>query len=146
MKKLIVTSFSIILFFSSYSQDAKIEKEIRQIEEKRVVALLKKDTVALLKIYSPDYVVNRPLGIVSTRDKTVERIVADSLNFITYKFEMEKLIIKNGLVITMGSETVEPSGKNRDAGKTLKRRYTHIWSKENGNWVLIVRHANILCQ
>jgi ketosteroid isomerase-like protein len=146
MKKLIITSLSLLIFFCSYSQNEKIEKEIRQMEEKRVSALLAKDTAALLKIYSPDYAVNRPIGILSTRDKSIERIVADSLSFISYKFEMENLIIKNGLAITMGNETVQPTGKNRDAGKTLKRRYTHIWSKENGNWVLIVRHANILCQ
>ncbi len=146
MKKLIVISLSLLFFFCSYSQNEKIEKEIRQMEEKRVSALLAKDTAALLKIYSPDYAVNRPIGILSTRDKSIERIVADSLSFISYKFEMEKLIIKNGLAITMGNETVQPTGKNRDAGKTLKRRYTHIWSKENGEWILIVRHANILCQ
>lgn len=146
MKKLITTFFSFLIFFCSYSQYKKIEKEIREMEEKRASALLKKDTAALLKIYSPDYAVNRPIGILSTRDKSIERIVADSLSFISYKFEMEKIILKNGLVITMGNETVQPMGKNRDAGKTLQRRYTHIWSKENGNWVLIVRHANILCQ
>ena len=116
------------------------------MEEKRVSALLTKDTAALLKIYASDYYVNRPIGILSTRDKTMDRIVTDSISFISYKFEMEKIIVKNGLAITMGSETVQPTGKNRDAGKTLKRRYTHIWSKENGNWVLIARHANTLCQ
>jgi len=146
MKKLIITSFSIFIFLCSYSQDEKIEKEIRQMEEKRVSALLTKDTAALLKIYASDYYVNRPIGILSTRDKTMDRIVTDSISFISYKFEMEKIIVKNGLAITMGSETVQPTGKNRDAGKTLKRRYTHIWSKENGNWVLIARHANTLCQ
>lgn len=146
MKKIIITFYSIFIFFCSYSQDEKIEKEIRQMEEKRVSALLAKDTAAIIKIYSPDYYVNRPIGILSTKDKSIERIVADSLSFISYKFEMEKLIIKNGLAITMGNETVQPTGKNRDAGKILKRRYTHIWSKENGSWVLIVRHANILCQ
>jgi hypothetical protein len=46
---------------------------------------------------------------------------------------MEKVIIKNGLFITMGNEMVQPMWKNRDPGKTLKRRYTHIWSKENGS-------------
>jgi len=116
------------------------------MEEKRVSAFMTKDTAAILKKNAPDFIVNRPLGIVSTREKAVERIVADSLSFNSYKFEMEKIIIKKNLVITMGNETVEPSGKNRDAGKTLKRRYTHIWSKENGNWILIARHANILCQ
>src|SRR5205809_2161508 len=116
MKKLIGTSLSLLIFFCSYSQNEKIEKEIRQIEEKRVSALLTKDTAALLKIYSPDYAVNRPIGILSTRGKLIERIVGDSLGFISFKFEMEKIIIKNGLVITMGSETVQPAGKNRDAG------------------------------
>lgn len=146
MKKLFTTLFLVFIFFCSYSQNEKIEKEIQQMEEKRVAALLIKDTAALLKIYSPDYMVNRPIGIASTRDKSIERIVADSLSFISYKFEREKIMIKKDLAITMGNETVEPTGKNRDAGKILKRRYTHIWSKENGNWVLIVRHANILCQ
>ena len=146
MKKSIITLFSVFILFCSYSQNVKIGKEIQQMEEKRVAALLSKDTAALLKIYSPDYIVNRPVGIASTREKSMERIVADSLSFISYQFEREKIMIKKDLVITMGSETVEPTGKNRDAGKILKRRYTHIWSKENGNWVLIVRHANILCQ
>jgi ketosteroid isomerase-like protein len=146
VKKIIITAFSIFIVFCSYSQEGKIEKEIRQMEERRVAALLKKDTAALLKIYSPSYAVNRPIGILSTREKSIERVVADSLSFNSYKFGMEKIIIKKDLVITMGNETVEPSGKNRDAGKTLKRRYTHVWSKENGYWVLIVRHANILCQ
>ena len=91
-------------------------------------------------------VLNTSMEILSTREKSIERIVADSLSFSSYKFEMEKIIIKNGLAITMGNETVQPTGKNRDAGKTLTRRYTHIWSKENDNWVLILRHANILCQ
>ena len=111
MKKLITTSFSIFIFLYSYSQDEKIVKEIREMEEKRVSALLAKDTAAIIKIYSPDYYVNRPIGILSTKDKSIERIVADSLSFISYKFEMEKLIIKNGLAITMGNETVQPTGK-----------------------------------
>ena len=105
MKKLIITSLSLLIFFCSYSQNKKIENEIREMEEKRASALLTKDTVALLKIYSPDYAVNRPIGILSTREKSIERIVADSLSFSSYKFEMEKIILKNGLAITMGNET-----------------------------------------
>ena len=60
------------------------------MEEKRVATLLIKDTAALLKIYSPDYIENRPIGIVSTKEKLIERIVADLLSFNSYKFEMEK--------------------------------------------------------
>ena len=64
MKKLVITSFSFLIFFCSYSQNEKIEKEIRQMEEKRVAAYIKKDTAALLKILAPEYCANRPLGVV----------------------------------------------------------------------------------
>jgi ketosteroid isomerase-like protein len=129
-----------------YSQNEKIEKEIREIEEKRVLAFLNKDTAALLRIWARDYTVNRPVGLVSTRDKILELVLTDTIDFSSFRSEVEQIIIKNDFVITMGNETVTPSGKNPNAGKTLKRRYTHIWSKENNNWRLTARHANIVCQ
>lgn len=100
----------------------------------------------MLKILAPEYCANRPLGVVSTREKVLELVLTDSISFSSYKFEIEHIIIKKNFVITMGNDTVEPRGNNRNAGQTLKRRYTHIWSKENGNWLLIARHANIVCQ
>ena len=146
MKKLLITSFSVFMFIISYCQNESIEKEIRSIEEKRVTALRISDTAALLKIWAPDYMVNRPAGVVSTKDKALELVLTDSLTFTSYEFEIEKILIKKDFVIVMGNDTVIPSGNNRNAGKTLKRRYTHIWTKENGNWRLFARHANILCQ
>ena len=146
MKKLVITGFSVFIFINSYCQNENIEREIRYVEEKRVAALRTSDTAALLKIWAPDYMVNRPAGVVSTRDKALELVLTDSLIFTSYEFEIEKILIKKDFVIVMGNDTVIPSGNNRNAGKTLKRRYTHIWTKENGNWRLFARHANILCQ
>jgi ketosteroid isomerase-like protein len=146
MKKLVITIPSLLIFFYGFSQNEKIEKEIRLLEEKRIAAFLKKDTATLLKIWSPDYVVNRPVGRVSTGADALELVLTDSLSFRSYKFDIEKITVKNNFVITMGNDTIEPSGKNRNAGKTLKRRFTHIWTKEDGNWRLLARHANILCQ
>lgn len=111
MRKLIVTSFFVFILFCSYSQEGNIEKEIREIEEKRVSALLAKDTAAYLKIYAPDFIANRPIGIVSTREKSIERIVADSLSFTSYKFEMEQISIKKNFVVTMGNEQCSHGAK-----------------------------------
>lgn len=146
MKKLVSTSFSLLIFVYSYCQHANIEKEIRQVEEKRAAAFRAKDTAALLKIWAPDYTVNRPAGVVSTRDQVLNLVLKDTISFTSFEFEIEQVLIKKDFVTVMGSETVRPSGNNPDAGKTLKRRYTHIWTKENGNWRLFVRHANILYQ
>ena len=52
MKKAITTFYLLFIFFFGYSQNKEIEREIRQMEQKRVAAFLNKDTAALLK-YGP---------------------------------------------------------------------------------------------
>jgi len=41
----------------------------------------------------------------------------------------------------MGKETIVPSGTSADAGKTINRRFTNVWMKKNGKWLLTARHA-----
>ena len=146
MKKIIITCLSLLIFVCSYSQNEKIEKEIRLLEEKRVTAFLKKDTAALLRMWASDYFVNRPAGLVSTRDEILELVLTDTISFTSFRSEVEYIRVKSKFVISMGNETITPSGNNPDAGKTLKRRFTHIWTKDNGNWRLLARHANFVCQ
>ena len=146
MGKFVITALSLLIFVSSYSQNEKIETEIRQLEAKRVQAFLKKDTAALLSLWAPDYFVNRPAGIVSTRDKILELVLTDTISFSSLKSEVEYISVKSNFVISMGNETITPSGNNPNAGKTLKRRFTHIWSKDNDSWKLLARHANFVCQ
>jgi len=146
MKKFIVTSIAFLIFICGYSQNEKIENEIRQLEEKRTVAFLKKDTTALLRMWAPEYFVNRPAGLVSKRDKILELVLTDTISFTSMKSEVEYIYVKSNFVISMGNETITPSGKNANAGKTLKRRFTHVWSKDDGKWKLLARHANVVPQ
>jgi hypothetical protein len=148
MKKIILLSGSLLIFIYSYSQNKKIETEIRHMEEKRVVAFLKKDTAALLKLWASDYFVNRPAGLVSTRDKILELVLTDTISVSGFKSEVEYIRVTKDFVVSMGNETVTGSMNSPSpiAGKTVKRRFTHIWIKENGNWVLLARHANYVCQ
>jgi hypothetical protein len=39
-------------------------------------------------------------------------------------------MVKGDMAITMGSEEVVPKGDTPDAGKTIKRRYTNIWTNK----------------
>ena len=148
MKKIILLPVSLLIFLCSYSQNEKIETEIRQMEEKRAAAALKQDTVALMKLWASDYFVNRPAGMVSTRDKILELVLTDTISFSSFKTEVEYIRVKSDFVISMGNETVtgRVNSPSPIAGKTVKRRFTHFWIKENGNWVLFARHANYLCQ
>lgn len=145
MKKLIATLLSLFILFGTYCQKAAIEAEIRGLEEKHIQAILQKDSATLQKIWAPGFMVNSPRNIVVTGGQ-VERVMTGALAYSSYHFEMQQILIKENIVITMGNETVVPVMGNPKGGQTIKRRYTHIWEKENGSWILIARHANEVCQ
>lgn len=146
MKKLITLFLSLFIFTYGHAQNVEIEKKIRQIEKERIGAILKKDTAALSGIWGVEYFANRPAGFISPRNEVLQLILKDTLSLVSYKSVIEQIIIRNNFVITMGSEIVIPSGNNPNAGKLLNRRFTHVWSNEDGKWRLIARHANIMCE
>ncbi len=145
MKKIISSLASLFIFFFVNAQNAETEKEIRLLEEMHVQAILQMDSASLRKIWPPGFMVNNP-GNTVVVGGLIERVMSGSLAYSNYKFEMEQILIRQNLVVTMGNETVVPVMGNPKGGQTIKRRYTHIWQKENGNWILIARHANEVCQ
>ena len=59
--------------------------------------------------------------------------------------DIETIAFQGDTAIVMGKETVKPDGKAPGAGQTILRRYTNVWMKRDGKWLLIARHANIIC-
>ncbi|MEI9910298.1 MAG: nuclear transport factor 2 family protein [Bacteroidota bacterium] len=128
MKKIVSTLLSLLIFISSYSQKA-IEEEMRRLEEKVVQAVLQKDSATLRKIWAPNFMVNAPINRVVTGGQ-VELVMAGAISYSSYILDIEKILIKGDIVITMGNETVVPVLGNPKGGQTIKRRYTQIWVKK----------------
>ena len=145
MKKAITTFF---LFFYGYclcAQDPNIENEIRSLEQTEVQAVLKKDTATLKQLWDKDYIVNNPENrIVLAKRNTVDRPVLQNQR-VSFTREVEKILINGDIAISMGNETVIPAGDVPNSGQIVKRRYTNIWMKKDGQWKLVARHANKLC-
>jgi hypothetical protein len=53
--------------------------------------------------------------------------------------------VNKDLAVTMGNEEVVFNGNVPKAGQTIKRRFTNIWIKQSGIWLLSLRHANNIC-
>ncbi len=145
MKKAITTFF---LFFYGHclcAQDLNIENEIRSLEQTEVQAVLNKDTATLKKLWDRDYIVNNPENkIVLAKPNPVDRPVLQNQR-VSFTREVEKILINGDVAISMGNETVIPAGDAANAGQTVKRRYTNIWMKKDGQWKLVARHANKIC-
>ena len=133
-----------LLSTSGFAQDEQIKSEINSLEQKGIQAILQKDSATLRKLWSPTFMVNAPTNMVVYGGQ-VEMVMSGKISYTLFTGEMEQLKVIGDIVITMGHETVVPSPGNRNAGQTIQRRYTHIWQRNNGSWMLMARHANEIC-
>ena len=120
-----------------------LEQEIRALEQVQVDALLRNDIAAMKRNWATDYVVNNPRNEVVEASKG--RIASGTRTYSSFIREVERVLIHGNTVIVMGQEIVVPSGTAPDAGKTIIRRFTNIWMKRDGKWLLTARQATVIC-
>ena len=121
------------------------EAAIRALEERVRLGVLARDTVALRELWTPSFAVNAPANRVAPRRAVVFDLLAQGLiHYSSFESTIEHLHVDGDFAIVMGGEVVRPVGKAPFAGETLRRRFTHIWRKDDGRWLLVARHANIV--
>ncbi len=160
--RLLITSFTAVLlmllplYFTACStdNDAKsnkiltsdqAEKAVRDLEKQEIEAILNKDLETLKKIWDPEFTVNSPLlHKLVGRDQVLAMAQNDIISYEKFERNIERVTFLDGVVITMGEETIIPQNNNPGAGNIIKRRFTNVWHYKNGNWVETNRHAHII--
>lgn len=139
------TGICCLLFFtiSGYTQDPK-EAEIRRLETLERESVLKGDSAALFdKIWSPLMIINTPANVVGTVEGTKVHLRSGGLAYLSFERTIEKISFHDNIAIVMGGEVIKPQGQQLNAGKTVHRRFTHVWLNKNGSWSIIARQATI---
>jgi hypothetical protein len=145
MKHLFTLS-AIFIFSSGFTlaQDPR-EQEIRRLENLERESVLKDDSTALFdKIWSPTMIVNTPANVVGTVQGTKAIFRAGGLRYFAFERTIEKISFYDNIAIVMGGEMIKPQGKQPNAGKTVSRRFTHVWQFKNNSWSIIARQATII--
>ena len=148
-KFICMAAFSILTFAAIAQDHSKTETEIRTLEQAGATAILTGDTNTLKQIWAPEFLVNTPRNeITGTRDSVLMLQKAGMLSYSTFEKNIERIQVQGNIVIPMGHEVIvsknnTPAAK---AGQVIKRRFTNIWMKKNGQWQQIARHASIICQ
>ena len=149
---LLATIITCVVTGSVLGQNAKqkgddLEQTIRRLELAESDAVVRSDVAALEKLWAEDFTVNNPNNQISRgRKEVLERVRSGLLRYSSFVREIESVGFYGDTVIVMGLEIVSPTGNTPRAGQTLRRRYTNIWMKRKGNWLLTARHANVICQ
>ena len=126
------------------AQDPR-EAEIRRLENIERESVLKGDsTIFFDKIWSPNMIVNTPANVVGTVEGTKVHFRSGHLNYLSFERTIEKITFNDNVAIVMGGEIIKPQGNQVNAGKTVSRRFTHVWLYENNLWSIIGRQATII--
>ncbi len=122
---------------------AMIEQEVRALDRQEAHAVLKGDFAMVQQLWAEDYTVNNPFNKVVKA--SAGPIRTGALTYASFVRDIESIQVHGDTVIVMGRETVIPKDNSPDAGTTIRRRYTNIWMKREGEWRLTARHANVIC-
>jgi uncharacterized protein (TIGR02246 family) len=118
---------------------------IRALEAEMEEGVLKRDVETLRQLWSRDFIVNAPRNVVvPDRGAVLEVFRKGIANYSVFDTQIEEIRLRGNVAIVMGSETVKPVGDAPYAGKTVDRRYTHVWRQQEGRWRLFARHAHIV--
>ena len=147
MKKIITPLLTMLLasaYLVSFAQENN-ETEIRNLEKLEGESFVKKDTATLFNLFSPQLVVNTPLNRVATLEDIKRLLRIGKIDLTSSGKNIEKITFINNMAIVMGQDVITPQGAMAGAGKTVTRRYTDVWIKDENSWRLTVRQAtNIL--
>ena len=136
----ITTTFAL----SAQTRDKKIRKIITRLEDLQVTYLLRGDIDAMQRRWSKDYTVNNAFDVVVNANEG--RVRKGLTTYAQFGRIIETIRVHGRTVIVMGSETVVPSGKSVNAGRTINRRFTDIWMNVRRKWLLFGRQASVICE
>jgi hypothetical protein len=139
---IVMISCNVLLSIHSFSQQQD-DVLIRKLEDAERQAILKSDTVQLSKLMSRKIVVQNPENAIVGYNQIMDRIKSGKINYSIFERRIDTISFINGIAIVMGEETLIPK-TDTQPGKILKRRFTNMWTKENGSWQLTARQATIV--
>lgn len=131
----------------SHSTPDAVEIEIRKLEAGQVEYLMNGKTAEMKKNWHPNFTVNNPFNVV--QDGATGPIQTGILTYSKFERNIEKVLLHDSIVVVMGNELIvpktAPKGSSHDTNQPIKRRFTNVWMRKDGRWLMIARHANEIC-
>jgi hypothetical protein len=131
----------------SQSSPGNDEVEIRRLEAEQVEYLMKGKVAEMKKKWAANHTVNNPFNVV--QDAATGPIQSGILTYSKFERNIEKVLLHDSVIIVMGDELVVPKtgpkGSSHDTNQPIKRRFTNVWMRKDGKWLMIARHASNIC-
>ena len=118
--------------------------EVEEIERNLTQSILADDGEAFAAAFGEDCLVHAPNNKINEAKDSIALFNAGLIAYSSFERHVERRAKLGDYVVTMGEETMVPKGKAPNAGKTVRRRFTDVWGREDGTWKLKLRQATII--
>jgi hypothetical protein len=124
----------------SVVRKSKAEREVLRLENERVQALLRGDTVALDRVYSDDYTVMSTIGLVKNKADVMQDFKSGNLKYESFTLDECKVRIYGNTAVVTGLSTQ----KARDKGQDISGQFyfTRVYVKQSGRWQIVANHQS----
>ena len=118
-----------------------VEREIRQVDEERNLALRSNDVQALARLYSDDFMMITPTGQIRTKQDQLRDISAGTIQHKGPPVRILKLRTY-GDVAVVHSESQGGELIVNGQADSIVRRFTRVYVKTEGQWQLVATHIS----
>ena len=125
------------------TSDRQAELEIEKLELEDAAAALRHDLDTIERLWSDKLVVSTPANLVFTKAQLLAFFRAGLIRLKSFERRVLRVVVERDVAVTTGSDTFITL-VGADAGKTTFCSYMNCWSRENGEWKLLGRHATVI--
>jgi hypothetical protein len=127
-----------------WADDPAVQEVLAQ-RQRGIEAMMKGKTSAETERYSTTFVANTPGNAVVPGTEMLKLFAAGSVRYDSVEQTIEYAGSHGpDMVVLMGEEIVVPGTGAANAGNRIRRRFTDVFRRENGEWRHDLRHANVV--
>ena len=125
---------------------------VMEVNERLNAEMLRANASAVDTMLSDQFVATDPSNTVRNKDDLVAVVSRGLLKYESFESEVEAARkLGDDLVVLMGTETTTQSAVPADGeledtatGTKLKRRFTNLFRKEDGEWRLLLKQSTVI--
>jgi len=118
------------------------------VDDQQRAMVAASDVAGLGRLAHANLRINAPGGRVLSREQFLANMGTGQIAAEAFERTAENVSISGDIAVVMGRETFTPAASSelgRNFGvKPLQRRYTNIYVWQQGRWLWLARHANVL--
>jgi len=120
-------------------------QEVLEMRRRGIEAMTSGRISAETERYSSTFVANAPSNRVVRGEEMLALFESGNLRYESVEQHLEYAGSHGpDIVVLMGEEIVVPGEGMPDAGRRVRRRFTDVFRKENGEWRHDLRHSHVV--